>query len=63
MIDHGPNSPHQGKYLSDLQATESLDQVALVYLDFLLGNTWRYRCYLYPHVLAAYRDLVGRVAR
>jgi HD superfamily phosphohydrolase YqeK len=62
-IAYDPSSPHQGEYLSALQAAESLDEAALVYLDFLLDNAWRYRWYLHPQALAAYRDLVGRVAR
>jgi predicted HD superfamily hydrolase involved in NAD metabolism len=62
-IAYDPSSPHQGEYLSALQTAGSLDEAALVYLDFLLDNAWRYRWYLHPQALAAYRDLVGRVAR
>jgi predicted HD superfamily hydrolase involved in NAD metabolism len=62
-IAYDPSSPHHGEYLPALQAAESLDDAALVYLDFLLGNTWRYRWYLHPQAVVAYRDLVGRVAR
>jgi predicted HD superfamily hydrolase involved in NAD metabolism len=62
-IAYDPSSPHHGEYLPALQAAGSLDQAALVYLDFLLDNTWRYRWYLHPQAVAAYRDLVGRVAR
>jgi hypothetical protein len=63
MIDYDPSSPHQGEYLPALQAAGSLDEAALVYLDFLLDNTWRYRWTLHPQALAAYRDLMRRVAR
>lgn len=62
-IAYDPSSPHEGEYLSALQCAESLDEAALAYLDFLLDNTWRYRWYLHPQAVAAYRDLVGRVAR
>jgi predicted HD superfamily hydrolase involved in NAD metabolism len=62
-IAYDPSSAHQGEYLSALQAAGSLDEAALAYLDFLLDNTWRYRWYLHPQAVAAYRDLVGRVAR
>lgn len=62
-IAYDPNSPHQGEYLPALQAAGSLDEAVLVYLDFLLDNTWRYRWYLHPQAVAAYRDLAGRVAQ
>jgi predicted HD superfamily hydrolase involved in NAD metabolism len=62
-IAYDPSSPHQGEYLPALQAARSLNEAVLVYLDFLLDNTWRYRWYLHPQAVAAYRDLVGRVAR
>ena len=62
-IAYDPSSPHQGEYLAALQAAESLDRAVLAYLDFLLDNTWRHRWYLHPQAVAAYRDLVGRVAR
>ena len=62
-IAYDPSSPHQGEYLSALQTAESLDEAALAYLDFLLDNTWRYRWYLHPQAVTAYRDLVGWVVR
>ncbi len=61
-IAYDPRSPHQGEYLPALQAAGSLDEAALVYLDFVLDNTWRYGWYPHPHTLAAYRQLVGRTA-
>ena len=60
-IAYDPTSPHQGSYLPSLRSAGSLDEAALVYLDFLLDNTWRYGWYLHPNAVAAYRDLLGRV--
>ena len=62
-IAYDPTSLHRGEYLPALQAAGSLDAAALVYLDFLLDNTWRYGWYLHPHAVAAYRDLAGQAAR
>ena len=57
-IAYDPTSPHQGEYLSALQSAASLDEAALIYLDFLLDNAWRYKWYPHPNALAAYRELV-----
>jgi predicted HD superfamily hydrolase involved in NAD metabolism len=62
-IAYDPTSLHRGEYLPTLQAADSLDGAVLVYLDFLLDNTWRYGWYLHPDAVAAYRDLSGRTAR
>lgn len=62
-IAFDPRSPHEGEYLLALRAAGSLDEAALVYLDFFLDNTWRYGWTLHPRAVAAYRDLVGREAR
>lgn len=62
-IAYDPRSPHRGEYLPALQAAESLDGAVLVYLDFLLDNTWRYGWHLHPHAVAAYRELVGRTVK
>jgi HD superfamily phosphohydrolase YqeK len=62
-IAYDPTSLHRGEYLPVLQAAGSLDGAVLVYLDFLLDNTWRYGWYLHPHAVAAYRDLAGRVVQ
>jgi predicted HD superfamily hydrolase involved in NAD metabolism len=59
-IAYDPASPHGGEYLPALLAAGSLDGAALVYLDFLLDNAWRYGWLLHPHAVAAYRELVGR---
>ena len=56
-IAYDSTSPHHGEYLPALQAAASLDEASLVYLDFLLDNTWRYRWYPHPNALAAYREL------
>jgi len=58
-IAYDPRSPHQGAYVPDLMAAQSLEAACLVYLDFLLNNAWRYRWYLHPDAVAAYRDLGG----
>ena len=60
-IAYDPTSPHGGEYLPALRAAPSLDDAALVYLDFLLDNAWRYGWLLHPHAVAAYRDLTGRI--
>jgi HD superfamily phosphohydrolase YqeK len=57
-IAYDPASPHSGEYLPTLQAAPSLDEAALVYLEFFLDNTWRYGWYLHPNTLAAYRELL-----
>ncbi|HSR33429.1 MAG TPA: hypothetical protein VLY63_22925 [Anaerolineae bacterium] len=36
--------------------------LALIYLDFLLDNTWRYGWYLHPQAVGAYRDLMARTS-
>jgi predicted HD superfamily hydrolase involved in NAD metabolism len=56
-IAYDPRSPHHGEYLPALQAARSLDEAVLVYLDFVLDNTWRYGWYLHPDAVAAYREL------
>ena len=61
-IAYDPTSPHGGQYLPALRAAPTLDDAALVYLDFLLDNGWRYGWFLHPDAVAAYRDLVGRTA-
>jgi predicted HD superfamily hydrolase involved in NAD metabolism len=61
-IAFDPTSPHQGEYVPALQAAWSLDHAALIYLDFLLDNTWRYDWTLHPRAVAAYRDLMGRTS-
>lgn len=62
-LAYDPSSPHGGEYLPAMRAAGSLDEAALVYLDFLLDNTWRYRWFLHPHAVAAYRELGGKVSR
>ncbi len=59
-IAYDPTSPHGGEYLPALRAAPSLDDAALVYLDFTLDNAWRYGWLLHPNAVAAYRDLTGR---
>jgi HD superfamily phosphohydrolase YqeK len=61
-IAYDPASPHGGEYVPALRAAPSLDDAALVYLDFLLDNAWRYGWLLHPNAIAAYRDLTGRAA-
>lgn len=61
-IAYDPTSPHQGEYIPDLQAARSLDHAVLIYLDFLLDNTWRYGWHLHPQAVAAYRDLMARTS-
>ena len=60
-IAYDPTSPHDGEYLPALRAAPTLNDAALVYLDFLLDNGWRYGWLLHPHAVAAYRDLTGRI--
>ena len=62
-IAHDPTAPHRGEYVPALRSARSLDDAALVYLDFLLDNGWRYGWLLHPDAVAAYRDLTGRGAR
>jgi predicted HD superfamily hydrolase involved in NAD metabolism len=69
-IAYDPTSLHGREYVPVLRAacslddaTRSLDDAALVYLDFLLDNGWRYGWVLYPNAVAAYRDLTGWTAR
>jgi len=62
-IAYDPRSPHQGEYVPGLMAARSLEEACLVYLDFLLNNTWRYGWYVHPDAVAAYRDLVGRASK
>lgn len=62
-IAYDPASPHGGQYLPALKAARTLDDAALVYLDFLLDNCWRYGWILHPNAVAAYRDLLGRGVR
>jgi HD superfamily phosphohydrolase YqeK len=62
-LAYDPSSPHGGEYLPALRAAGSLDEAVLVYLDFLLDNTWRYRWFLHPRAVAAYRELFGTVGR
>ena len=62
-IAYDPTSPHGGEYLPTLRAAPTLDDAALIYLDFLLDNGWRYGWVLHPNAVAAYRDLTGRAAR
>ena len=62
-IAYDPTSPHGGEYVPALRAACSLDDAALVYLDFMLDNGWRYGWVLHPNAVAAYRDLTGRTAR
>jgi predicted HD superfamily hydrolase involved in NAD metabolism len=59
-IAYDPTSPHSGEYVLALRAASSLDDAALVYLDFTLDNAWRYGWLLHPNAVAAYRDLTGR---
>jgi predicted HD superfamily hydrolase involved in NAD metabolism len=59
-IAYDPTSPHGGEYLPAMRAASTLDDAALVYLDFLLDNGWRYGWLLHPNAVAAYRDLTGR---
>ncbi len=59
-IAYDPTSPHGGEYLPALRAAPTLDDAALVYLDFTLDNAWRYGWLLHPNAVAAYRDLTGR---
>lgn len=59
-IAYDPTSPHGGEYLPALRAARTLEDAALVYLDFLLDNSWRYGWLLHPDAVAAYRDLTGR---
>ena len=61
-IAYDPTSPHDGEYVPALRAARSLDEAALVYLDFTLDNGWRYGWVLHPNAVAAYRDLAGRTA-
>jgi len=69
-IAYDPTSPHGGEYLPALRAAfslddtaRSLDAAALVYLDFLLDNGWRYGWILHSNAVAAYRELTGRTVR
>ena len=76
-LAYDPTSPHCGEYVPALRAAcsldeatrslddaaRSLDAAALVYLDFLLDNGWRYGWVLHPNAVAAYRDLAGRTVR
>ena len=59
-IAYDPTSPHGGRYVAALREACSLDSAALVYLDFLLDNAWRYKWLLHPNAVAACRDLTGR---
>ena len=59
-IAYDPTSPHGGEYVPALRAARTLEDAALVYLDFLLDNGWRYGWLLHPDAVAAYRDLTGR---
>jgi predicted HD superfamily hydrolase involved in NAD metabolism len=68
-IAYDPSSLHAGEYVPALKAACSLDDAArslsdaaLVYLDFLLDNGWRYGWMLRPNAVAAYCDLTGRAA-
>jgi predicted HD superfamily hydrolase involved in NAD metabolism len=60
-LAYDPKSPHQGDYVEAMRSTHSLDEAALIYLDFLLENAWRYKWYPHPNALAAYREMVRRV--
>jgi predicted HD superfamily hydrolase involved in NAD metabolism len=62
-IAYDPRSPHRGEYVPDLLTAESLDGAALVYLDFLLDNNWRYGWNLHPDAVAAWRELAGGAGR
>jgi predicted HD superfamily hydrolase involved in NAD metabolism len=62
-IAYDPSSLHQGDYLPALRAAQALDEAALIYLDFVLRNAWRYDWVLHPRTVAAYRALVERSAR
>ena len=62
-LAYDPSSPHDGSYVPAMRAAGSLDEAALIYLEFLLNNTWRYGWRLHPQAVAAYRDLVVEVGR
>ena len=62
-IAYDPTSSHCGEYVPALRSARSLDDAALVYLDFMLDNGWRYGWVLHPNAVAAYRDLMGRTGR
>lgn len=61
-IAYDPRSPHGGEYLAAVRSAASLDEAALAYLQFVVDNTWRYGWHLHPDAVAAYRELLLRVA-
>ena len=62
-LAYDPRSPHRGEYVPTLRTADSLDDAALMYLDFLLDNARRYGWTVHPRAIAAHRDLVGRTSR
>lgn len=62
-LAYDPTSPHDGEYVAAMRAASSLDEAALVYLDFLRDHVSRYGWVLHPNGIAAHRDLTGRSVR
>ena len=62
-IAYDPTSSHRGEYVPALRAARSLDEAALAYLAFLRVNVSQHGGVMHPNAVAAYRELMGRVAR
>lgn len=62
-LAYDPTSPHGGEYVAAMRAARSLDEAALVYLDFLRDHAPRYGWILHPNAIAAYRHLKERSVR
>jgi predicted HD superfamily hydrolase involved in NAD metabolism len=57
-IAYDPRSHHKGEYLPQLRAAATLNEAALVYLDFAFANAWRWGLVPHPNAVAAYRELL-----
>jgi predicted HD superfamily hydrolase involved in NAD metabolism len=62
-LAYDPTSPHGGEYVAAMRAARSLDEAALVYLDFLRDYASQHGWALHPNAIAAYRSLAGRSVR
>ena len=59
-LAYDPTSPHGGEYVAAMRAARSLDEAALVYLDFLRDDASQHGWALHPNAIAAYRSLTER---
>jgi predicted HD superfamily hydrolase involved in NAD metabolism len=57
-IAYDPRSHHKGEYLPRLQAAKTLEEAALVYLDFAFANAWQWGMISHPNAVDAYRELL-----